>query len=60
MKKKITRAITCNVQKVGCGNTMPDLSYLVSFHSGKVKKKLFTCPWTSKKYKVNAILYLIF
>ena len=41
----------------GCGNTMPDLSNLVPFHSEQVKK-IFTCPGTSKN-KINAILHFM-
>ena len=49
-----------NILNQGCGNTMPDLPDQVPFHSGQVKKFLFTCPWTSTMYKVNTILYFIF
>ena len=28
----------CDVEVQGCGNTMPDLSDLVQFHSGQVEK----------------------
>ena len=50
----------------GCGNTMPDLSDLVPFHSGQVKNfNLLVLGQVQKDkckicYKVNKILYFIF
>ena len=45
----------------GCGNTMPDLSDLVPFHSGQVDNfNLLVLGQVQNLYKVNKILYLIF
>ena len=43
-----------------CGNTMSDLSNMVPFHSGLVKKLLFSCPRISIKQSLCAFLYSIF
>ena len=44
-----------------CGNTMPDLSDLVPFHSGKVENfNLLVLGQVQNLYKVNKILYFIF
>ena len=45
----------------GCGNTMPDLSNLVPFHSGQVKNfNLLVLGQVQNLYKVAKILYFIF
>ena len=45
----------------GCGNTMPDLSDLVPFHSGQVENfNLLVLGQLQHLYKVNKILYFIF
>ena len=44
----------------GCGNTMPDLSDLVSFHSGQVKNFYLLVLGQVQMYKVDTILYFIF
>ena len=45
----------------GCGNTMPDLSYLVPFHSGQVENfNLLVLGPVQNLYKVAKILYFIF
>ena len=45
----------------GCGNTMPDLSDQVPFHSGQVENfYLLVLRQVPNLYKVNKILYLIF
>ena len=45
----------------GCGNTMPYLSDLVPFHSGKVENfNLLVLGQEQNSYKVNKILYFIF
>ena len=45
----------------GCGNTMPDLSDLVPFHSGQVENfNLLVLGQVQNLYKVNKILYFIF
>ena len=45
----------------GCGNTMPDLSDLVPFHSGQVENfNLLVLGKVQNLYKVNKILHFIF
>ena len=45
----------------GCGNTMPDLSDLVPFHSGQVENfNSLVLGQVQNLYKVNKILYFIF
>ena len=45
----------------GCGNTMPNLSDLVPFHSGQVENfNLLVLGQVQNLYKVNKILYFIF
>ena len=44
----------------GCGNTMPDLSDLVLFHSGQVENFYLLVLGQVQMYKVNTILYFIF
>ena len=45
----------------GCGNTMPDLSDLVPFHSGQVENlNLLVLGQVQNLYKDNKILYFIF
>ena len=45
----------------GCGNTMPDLSDLVPFHSGQVENfNLLVLGQVQNLYKINKILYFIF
>ena len=45
----------------GCGNTMPDLSDLVPFHSGQVEIfNLLAHGQVQNLYKVNEISYFIF
>ena len=45
----------------GCGNTMPDLSDLVLFHSGQVENfNLLVLGQVQNLYKVNNVLYFIF
>ena len=47
--------------KQGCGNTMPDLSDLVPFHSGQVENfNLLVLGQVQNLYKINKILYFIF
>ena len=47
--------------KQGCGNTMPDLSDLVPFHSGQVENfNLLVLGQVQNLYNVNKILYFIF
>ena len=49
------------VHTQGCGNTMPDFSNLVPFHSGQVDNfNLLVLGQVQNLYKVNKILYLIF
>ena len=44
-----------------CGNTMPDLSDLVLFHSGQVENlNLLVLGQVQNLYKDNKILYFIF
>ena len=56
--------LTCSIPIVsmsqGCGNTMPDLSDLVPFHSGQVENFYLLVLGQVQKYKVNKILYFIF
>ena len=44
----------------GCGNTMPDLSDLVQFHSGQVENFYLLVFGQVQMYKVNTFLYFIF
>ena len=45
----------------GCGNTMPDLSDLVPFHSGQVEKNFYLLVLGQvQMYSVKKILYFIF
>ena len=46
-------------RRQGCGNTMPDLSDLVSFHSGQFEN-LLVLRQVQNLYKDNKILYFIF
>ena len=44
----------------GCGNTKPDLSNLVTFHSGQVENfNPLVLGQVQNLYKVNKIVYLI-
>ena len=44
----------------GCGNTMPELSDLVPFHSGQIENFYLLILGQVQMYKVNTILYFIF
>ena len=44
----------------GCGNTMPELSDLVPFHTGQVENFYLLVLGQVQVYKVNKILYFIF
>ena len=44
----------------GFGNTMPDLSELVQFHSGQVENLYLLVLGQVQMYKVNTILHFIF
>ena len=46
----------------GCGNTLPDLPYLLPFHSGQVENFYLLVLGQEQiyVYKVNTILYFIF
>ena len=44
----------------GCGNTMSDLSDLVSFHSGQVENFYLLVLGQVQMYLVNTIPYFIF
>ena len=53
--------LACTKYEQGCGNTMPDLSDLVPFHSGQVENfNLLVLGQVQNLYKVNKILYFIF
>ena len=53
-------AISAVCKYQGCGNTMPDLSNLVQFHSGQVENFYLLVLGQVQMYKVNTILYFIF
>ena len=54
------RAFTVHVFSLGYGNTMPNLSNLVPFHSGQVENFYLLVLGQVQMYKVNTILYFIF
>ena len=43
---------------LGCGNTMPDLSNLVPFHSGQVENFYLLVLGQVQMYIVNKVLYI--
>ena len=54
----LARALSAGKQ--GCGNTMPDLSDLLPFHSGQVENyNLLVLGQVQNLYRVNKILYFI-
>ena len=44
----------------GCGNTMPDLSDMVPFHSGQVENFFLLVLGQVQMYLANTMLYFIF
>ena len=47
------------LQRQGCGNTMPDLSNLVPFHSGQVKNFNLLVLGQVQMYEYNSVFYIL-